>query len=549
MSGIRDAASHAQNHFKDGVRTVPRKKLVSLNYYDIFPLINGGQKSVLGLCRGLSAYFDVTLIMFCGADVYKDEIPAGECLTIVPIPRPRDLVEREYVYAYGMGLDKPSPITADTMWAENSEMLEKVRQAAGDADILLIDHPYTYQIARNACPDKVFWHRANNVEVNYMRGELEKYPRAEEMLELIDRIERKCCQGCDYVFTVTESDRLELIDRYQLNPERVTNISVGSDFSGAAFVLPSARRNKRRQILYLSGFYHAADEAVGRILAAANELPEYNFLFAGIICSSERLRNVALPANVQLLWVVSEERKAELLRDCDLALNPVLSGAGINMKLMEYFACGISVLSTRHGIRGINAHDGTEVFLEQGPSLADDIQQVLSTADAQRDEIAIHAREMVMRDWSWETVAERMVLGGGMSVSENRRPLPRKAYPLLDDEAIDFRGKTVFMWGAGELGVFRLNELRNRGINSIRIIDKNPDKIGELFEGTEIEPVSALYQESGSYCIISVGNYVDVIDIYRELQANHVDSSRIIVARGPLLNPGYLDREKLRGTL
>jgi len=71
-----------------------RKKLVSINFYDIFPITNGGQQSVLGLCKGLSEYFDVTLVMFIGADVYKDEIIVSENLMIYPIDRPRELVRK-----------------------------------------------------------------------------------------------------------------------------------------------------------------------------------------------------------------------------------------------------------------------------------------------------------------------------------------------------------------------------------------------------------------------------------------------------------------------
>ncbi|MFN7173813.1 MAG: MlaD family protein, partial [Thermaurantiacus tibetensis] len=44
-----------------------------------------------------------------------------------------------------------------------------------------------------------------------------------------------------------------------------------------------------------------------------------------------------------------EEEKLALLRGADVALNPISSGSGTNLKMLEYFAAGLPVLSTPHG--------------------------------------------------------------------------------------------------------------------------------------------------------------------------------------------------------
>ncbi len=67
----------------------------------------------------------------------------------------------------------------------------------------------------------------------------------------------------------------------------------------------------------------------------------------------------ALPANVELLGVIDEKRLYSVLRAADIALNPVEIGSGTNLKLVQYMAAGLAVISTETGVRGIER--GSEV--------------------------------------------------------------------------------------------------------------------------------------------------------------------------------------------
>ena len=41
----------------------------------------------------------------------------------------------------------------------------------------------------------------------------------------------------------------------------------------------------------------------------------------------------------------------------DLAINPVTTGSGTNLKMLDYMAAGVPVLSTPHGARGLGLLD------------------------------------------------------------------------------------------------------------------------------------------------------------------------------------------------
>ncbi len=71
--------------------------------------------------------------------------------------------------------------------------------------------------------------------------------------------------------------------------------------------------------------------------------------------------------SVQLHADVPDPR--EHLRSATLAINPAVSGSGVNIKLVEYLAMGLPVVSTSRGMQGLGLEAGTHL------EVADDPQQ------------------------------------------------------------------------------------------------------------------------------------------------------------------------------
>ena len=64
--------------------------------------------------------------------------------------------------------------------------------------------------------------------------------------------------------------------------------------------------------------------------------------------------HVSLPANVVLHGRVSDAEKQRLFAQAALALNPMKVGSGSNLKLVDYLAAGLPVLSSTVGARGFS---------------------------------------------------------------------------------------------------------------------------------------------------------------------------------------------------
>lgn len=85
----------------------------------------------------------------------------------------------------------------------------------------------------------------------------------------------------------------------------------------------------------------------------------------------------------------------------DIALNPMLSGGGTNIKILDYFARSLPVLSTPFGVRGIEIMDGENVVVRSLDEFHDALFE-LREQDDRRADIGIAARKLVANRYTWE---------------------------------------------------------------------------------------------------------------------------------------------------
>ena len=85
------------------------------------------------------------------------------------------------------------------------------------------------------------------------------------------------------------------------------------------------------------------------------------------------------------------------LRTASVAVNPAVSGSGVNIKLVEYLAVGIPVVSTSRGMAGLALRPGEDLLVGDAP--ADFAQQVLRllTSDVTAYQVAAAGHGTAMR--------------------------------------------------------------------------------------------------------------------------------------------------------
>jgi glycosyltransferase involved in cell wall biosynthesis len=95
-----------------------------------------------------------------------------------------------------------------------------------------------------------------------------------------------------------------------------------------------------------------------------------------------------------------EDAVAELAR-CQAAVAPIRSGSGTRLKILEAWAAGTPVISTRLGAEGLGARDGCELLLaDTADEFVDQIQAIL-TDEGLRGRVGRSGREYYERAYSW----------------------------------------------------------------------------------------------------------------------------------------------------
>ncbi len=266
----------------------------------------------------------------------------------------------------------------------------------------------------------------------FMKSPIEKTKARFEYLRAI-RYELQLLPRYDHIQVCTRENR-EYLESFlpQLRGRIEDGLRAGIDTP--KYPYPGGPR-KPNTILFLGSFRHtpnqvAIDWFTREVLPLITaRIPEAKLLLAG----SEPPPRHAFPEDgraIELLGFVEDIQP--LFDDCALFVCPIRSGSGVRVKLLEAFASGIPVVSTRLGAEGLAREDGAFCALADDPAgFAEKVIGLLEDPAAAAA-MAARARTEVEQHWDMATIIGKLADRYGQILRKKRqsfgtnRPAPKQ---------------------------------------------------------------------------------------------------------------------------
>ncbi len=387
-----------------------RRKIVVACTFTIYPPRHGGQSRVFHLYGALAPEFETVVVTVCPSTepAFDGVIAPGMREVRVPMSLEQEAGERRLAKQMG------TPVTDVAMidlHASTPGLHAALLRESQGASAVVACHPYLYPaLKRLGLP---VWYEAQDVEITLKSTLFSGRPGAAELIKSIEATERECIQAAELILCASPDDAQALARLYGADAGRIVEAPNGTDSRRIAFT-PSADRAELKAHLgiddplaFFMGSGHWPNiNAVQRIFEFAIALPQVAFVVVGSVCYAFPVG--AAPANVLMLGEVDDLTRDLCLQACDVALNPVEEGSGTNLKMLDFFAAGIPVITTERGARGLALAAETQCMVRALADFPAAIENVLGAGGEAASARALAARELVESKFDWESIVSRI---------------------------------------------------------------------------------------------------------------------------------------------
>lgn len=377
------------------------KKILVFCFFPAFvPPENGGQSRLYNFYTALSRWCHITLLTSTHLGVEEEVIHHG--LNFIERRIPKDeYFAREYatLEQYSGGGDLSGPAIAATAKLPTNFHKAYLEEYA-NAEALIFDCPFFAEVDLFAgLDDKPRIYNAYNCE-SLLYKQIHPGDKSRPIHETIENAERLTLENADLVLYCSENDLKMFRDMVPSAKFDALYAPNGMTPTSTNKCVPLSNDKFFHAVFMGSGHPPNVDAAefIARVLAPA--MPEIVFDIIGSCLPVGKY-----PPNLKRHGVVDNTVKKQLLERANIALNPMAAGSGSNVKVLDYFAFGLPVLSTSFGMRGIQAIPGEE-YIEASLELFTSALQQAAADSALLPSIGEAGRSLAMERYTWEAIAE-----------------------------------------------------------------------------------------------------------------------------------------------
>ena len=399
-------------------------KLLVTDTAPLTPVRWGGPHRIFHLFTNLPQNFEVTYV---GIDLDATEprtIQVNERFTEVIVPPSRlfpavrkvqmTLLREESIdlYSYiAVSRDRP--------------YRDAILKHAADCDILVASHPWgfpalvrAHRRARRNGLRKMLVYDSHNCEYPLQEKILASCSKllTVPILAELKRIEQQAVRESRLVLACSPQDEVDFVRFFNADKTKMRPLPNSVPVRGRR----SARDKKKARdslgiakgdsiAFFIGAYYKPNIEAFEAILELAATMQDYRFHIAGSVSLYPDFRQdpKPIPGNVVLHGIVDDERFGDLLTAADVALNPTFTGGGTQIKMLDYFAAGLPVVSTEHGSRGLDVQHNKHLFVAQPSGFKQMLERVAGEPELAKG-VGAAARSFIAQHYSAKVLGSRL---------------------------------------------------------------------------------------------------------------------------------------------
>lgn len=392
-----------------------RKLLLNVAPFRVYPPVAGAHHAVYYANEALSRYWDVFLFT---TGFRKD--------THRFLPQPEEIVInsqfREYSYT------TPSIIPLSFLTRQGSGVPQiyagkylawkapkVLHEKAAECDIIQVELPWQVEYMHKINKaNKPIVFVAHNIEAGVWdkinTNGLKKSHYKSWIVKEIKRQEKAAFQMADAVITVSDSDRREVIETFKVREERVFFIPWGVDEKKYRAYSEEERVRAKaglglsgKKIIVFSGTLYGPNiDAVRSILDMAKEINTVDAVFLIVGRVGEAFKDVSA-GNILFTGFVNDPVK--YFAASDIAINPMSSGGGMHLKMLEYLGSGLPVVTTEVGARGLRKPWEDYLFVSELKGFKEVLSSLLDDQDV-CEQYGMRGRKVVEDSYTWDKVAK-----------------------------------------------------------------------------------------------------------------------------------------------
>ena len=378
-----------------------RRKVLFVSGLQIYPTLSGGNLRSFALANALQRH-GLEVFVYSMVGRKKDYLRRRPSSIQAWPEGVQEYVDRKVLGfvaqygSYGVGLP-PVWLTAYLEMAAVTPgkvlLPALLREKLAWCDVVVADFPFVHPIFRATSPGRLRVLSTHNLEHQMYDGR--GGPRNRRLRAAVRHIELEAAGACDVLVSCCDADRRF----FEANAKVRRSVLVPNGIDLRRFRGIEGQRSATRRalgipddvkcFLFTASKYGPNREAFDYLLAFARSNGQLlaekgiHILVAGNV--------VAEPVRFPGFTATGRVDAVEpYFAAADAALNPMSSGAGTNVKMCEFIAMRLPIVSTPFGARGFVLGDGRTAFLFEKDRLA----EVLSTVRRLFDDDPARLRRM-----------------------------------------------------------------------------------------------------------------------------------------------------------